>query len=242
MYSGNLTIRPVCAKLTYDTEWFARMDPYAKITIGSSVFKTRTAVNQGKNPNWQDTFNHRVNGESSMHVVLFDKDYVTRDDYIGEATIPLNEVYMKGTHSGWYNVQRKGRSAGQIMIQFEFHSQGGNMGMGMNGMGMGMMNGMNNCGMGMNNGMGMMNGMNNMGMNGMNNGMGMNGMMNNGMNGMGMNGMSSKKMNKMMAMNNLANGNMGMNGMNGMNGMGMMGNMGMGMNGMGNMNMPPNFF
>ena len=254
MYTGTLIVRPTTAKLTYDTEWFARMDPYCKVTIGGTVQQTSVAVNQSKTPNWQDTLSFRVNGDQSMHVMIFDKDYVTRDDYIGELTVPLNEVYQKGRHTGWYNVMRKGRSAGQIMIVFEFTPDGGMMGgMGMGGMNMGMSNmGMGNMGMGMGN-----MGMSRMGMGGMGmSRMGMGGM---GMGGMGMNQMGMGGMNMGMGMPNPAMGYGGMNTGMGM-GMGSMG-MGMGINnpgmGMGgynnnmygnagvnynNPNLPPGFF
>ena len=63
MYGGNLVIKPTSAQLTYNTEWFGKMDCYVKITIGGNVFKTNAAHDQGKHPNWQETFNCRVNGE-----------------------------------------------------------------------------------------------------------------------------------------------------------------------------------
>ena len=110
---GTIVVKPTAAKLTYDTEWFARMDPYAKCTIGGTVHQTQVAWNQSKNPVWQDTFNYRVNGEQSMHVAVYDKDTTTRDDYIGECTIPLQQVYSNRQQSGWYNLTRRGgRNAG----------------------------------------------------------------------------------------------------------------------------------
>ena len=166
MYYGTLIVRPITARLTYDTEWFARMDPYCKVTVGGTVQQTGVAVNQSKTPSWQDTLTFRVNNDMSMNVLLFDKDYVTRDDYIAECNINLQEVYNKRVHNGWYPVNHKGRPAGQIMISFEFRPENQAMGMGMGGMGM------PNMGMGMSN-MGM--GMNNMGYNNpMSMGMGMN--------------------------------------------------------------------
>ena len=35
MNQGQLTIKPTCAKLKYNSEWFGKMDPYAVLTIGS---------------------------------------------------------------------------------------------------------------------------------------------------------------------------------------------------------------
>ena len=154
---GQLIIKPTSANMTYDSEWFGDMDLYARITVGSNVFKTSVAHDQGKHPVWQDQFTAMVNGDQTMHICLFDRDNVSNDDYIAEAQINLMNVYQRGMVSEWFPLMRKGRSAGQIMVTLQFFG-GGGMGMGMNpGMGMGM-----NMNMGMNPGMGM--GMN-MGMN-----------------------------------------------------------------------------
>ena len=116
MNRGQLIVKPICAKFTYDTEVFGKMDPYAKITIGGTIHKTSVAKDQGKNPNWQDTLNFRVNGESTMQVMCYDKDDFSKDDFIAECTVQLNEVYQRRNVSNWYNVTRKGKTAGQIMI------------------------------------------------------------------------------------------------------------------------------
>ena len=56
LQSGSLIVKPLSAKLTYDTEIFGSMDPYAKVTIGGLTQKTRTANDMGKNPVWSDVF------------------------------------------------------------------------------------------------------------------------------------------------------------------------------------------
>ena len=130
MNCGTLIVRPLSAKLTYNTEWFARMDPYAVCTIGGTINKTATSWNTGKNPSWQDTLNFRVNGDPLMHVALYDKDNVTRDDYIGEGVVSLLQIYNTRNSNQWINLKRRnGKPAGQIMVQFEFYPEGG---MGMN--------------------------------------------------------------------------------------------------------------
>ena len=126
MNCGTLIVRPLSAKLTYNTEWFARMDPYAVCTIGGTINKTATSWNTGKNPSWQDTLNFRVNGDPLMHVALYDKDNVTRDDYIGEGVVSLLQIYNTRNSNQWINLKRRnGKPAGQIMISFEFYPEGG---------------------------------------------------------------------------------------------------------------------
>ena len=51
---GQLTVKPTCAKLKYDTEWFGRMDPYVILTLGTQTFKTHAAKDASKTPTWTD--------------------------------------------------------------------------------------------------------------------------------------------------------------------------------------------
>ena len=99
--SGSLIVRPVSAKLTYSTEYFGSMDPYCKVTIGQSMQKTRTANNMGKKPSWTDTLSFNIRGDTQMHIALFDKDVMSKDDYICETSIDLNQIFAKKTSADW---------------------------------------------------------------------------------------------------------------------------------------------
>ena len=50
--SGLLKIEIVEARLTRDTEFFSKMDPYATIESRQQKFKTRTLQGAGKTPKW----------------------------------------------------------------------------------------------------------------------------------------------------------------------------------------------
>lgn len=76
-------------------------------------------------------------GDQQMHVALWDKDVGSKDDYICEGNINLNQVFTKKNFSNWFPVNRKGKPAGQIMIAFEFHGDKPKN-KNKNGMGMGM--------------------------------------------------------------------------------------------------------
>lgn len=125
LLQGSLIIKPSCAKLTHDTETFGRMDPYCTVTIGARKQQTRTHNSGGKNPVWQDTLSFDISGESMAEFNVFDKDNMSADDWIGSISIPLHEICAKGTYSNWYNLNRKGKSSGTLMVQFEWHGTGG---------------------------------------------------------------------------------------------------------------------
>ena len=62
--SGKLQLNLVGAKLTRNTEWFGKMDPWARIELGKLKLRTKTIVNGGKEPNWNETFEIEVNNIS----------------------------------------------------------------------------------------------------------------------------------------------------------------------------------
>jgi len=49
---GNLRILVIEARLTRDTEFFSKMDPYCVISSRMQKFRTRTLQGAGKTPRW----------------------------------------------------------------------------------------------------------------------------------------------------------------------------------------------
>jgi len=139
IYQGTLIIKPSAGRLTHDTEIFSKMDPYVKVTCGQQTQSTRFHKNGGKNPTWTDSLTFNIRGEDMIQFDVHDKDDFGKDDWVGNCSISMTEVATKQSHSNWYNLSRKGKSSGQIMIQFEFHNTGQKKDKaGKNQMGMGM--------------------------------------------------------------------------------------------------------
>ena len=49
---GKIRLHLVDARLTRDTEWIGKMDPYCKIETRSQRLKTRVIDGAGKTPRW----------------------------------------------------------------------------------------------------------------------------------------------------------------------------------------------
>ena len=54
--SGNLRLEIIEARLTRDTEFFSKMDPYVTIQTRQQQFRTRTIQGGGKKPAWNQVF------------------------------------------------------------------------------------------------------------------------------------------------------------------------------------------
>mmetsp|Transcript_3493 Transcript_3493/g.3242 ORF Transcript_3493/g.3242 Transcript_3493/m.3242 type:complete len:237 (+) Transcript_3493:19-729(+) len=122
--SGALIIRPICAKLTHDTETFGRMDPYCVITIGRQRHRTVVAKSAGKFPNWEDQLSYMKTNEDTIKIEVWDKDTASADDLIGETTLAISTVISKPNYEEWVPLTYKGRKAGEIRLNIMFRPSG----------------------------------------------------------------------------------------------------------------------
>ena len=114
---GALNITIVEAKLTRDTEFFGKMDPFAVIDYRNERFKTVTKQNAGKLPVWNQTFKFDIKyiGDDMIFKV-FDED-VTDNEAIGAFQTKVSAFARPGGLDEWFNLTYKGKSAGQLHIK-----------------------------------------------------------------------------------------------------------------------------
>jgi len=125
--SGNLTFRPMNAKLTHDTDKFSRMDPYVKAMLGGQTQKSSVHKDAGKNPSWSDQLSFRRSHEDLLTIEVWDRD-VGKDDLVGSVTVAFATIQQKKKYTDWLQLTYKGKSAGQILCEFTWIPDGGNMG------------------------------------------------------------------------------------------------------------------
>lgn len=68
IHPGTLELRIISAQLFRDTELFGKMDPFAKISIGSISKKTPTHNSGGKNPRWNYKCSFKILDETMMKI------------------------------------------------------------------------------------------------------------------------------------------------------------------------------
>jgi len=125
--SGNLTFRPINAKLTHDTDTFSRMDPFVKAILGNQIQKSSVAKDAGKHPAWGDQLSFRRSTEDLLTIEVWDRD-VGKDDLVGSTTVAFSTIQQKQKYSDWLQLSYKGKSAGQILCEFQWIPDGGNIG------------------------------------------------------------------------------------------------------------------
>lgn len=129
---GTLIVRPICAKLTRDTETFGKMDPYCVVRVGGQQQRTAVAEGAGKFPNWSDQLVFRKTNEDTIFFAVWDRDSASSDDMVGETTLPLSRFLGQANTEEWVEIMYKGRKSGEIRIGVQFAREGGSQSQGQN--------------------------------------------------------------------------------------------------------------
>ena len=90
--SGSLRVEVIEAKLTRDTEFFSKMDPYCVLESRMQKFRTRTLQGAGKTPKWDQVFDLDVKyiGDD-LKIVVFDED-VSASDKVSKTLKILSSI------------------------------------------------------------------------------------------------------------------------------------------------------
>ncbi|KAG2439050.1 hypothetical protein HYH02_006578 [Chlamydomonas schloesseri] len=95
--AGFLSVTVEFAQHIKDADWFGRQDPYCIIRVGGQTFRTRTAVDGGRNPVWNETFSFELVNENDMELNLMEEKLMGRDASLGSATVSLARARQAGS-------------------------------------------------------------------------------------------------------------------------------------------------
>jgi len=118
--SGTLVFKPLEAKLTHDTEFLGRMDPYVIVVVGDKKAHGKVCKDGSKHPKWNDTISIQRDSEPVCYIEVKDKDHLSKDDLIGAGEINLSHLTPNTVTAKWYPLFFKQKPAGEILIEILF--------------------------------------------------------------------------------------------------------------------------
>ncbi|GLT90902.1 hypothetical protein SLE2022_088170 [Rubroshorea leprosula] len=122
MPEGTLEILLVSAKGLEDADFCSNTDAYVILKCRSQEQKSSVASGKGSEPEWNETFVFSVTeGVTEVILKILDSDTGTADDFLGEATIPLEPVFSEGNIPPTsYNVVKDEEYRGEIRVSLTF--------------------------------------------------------------------------------------------------------------------------
>ena len=118
--SETVIVRIHSGRLTRNTEWFGKMDPYCLVKVGQRTERTSVCAKGGKTPTWQCMYKFAITNEAEILVECWDADTFKKDDLIGTCSIQISQVLS--THHLRENVPiyYKNKKAGELNIELEY--------------------------------------------------------------------------------------------------------------------------
>ncbi|XAR72010.1 hypothetical protein NMG60_11018498 [Bertholletia excelsa] len=105
MVIGIMEVLLVDARGLKNNELFGGIDPYVLIQYKSQERKSSVIRGQGGSPAWNEKFSFRVEypgGDDQYKLILniMDKDTFSADDFLGQSTIYLKDLFALGVENG----------------------------------------------------------------------------------------------------------------------------------------------
>jgi hypothetical protein len=118
---GDLTVRPICAKLVKDTTHHKQMNVFCEIEIGPNKKRTKFSNTTGINPDWSDKLHFSIKGEHELTLKLLDQDFKGCDQLVGQKTTDLQQMIEDPDTDIWLNVSdAAGNYSGKINLRVSF--------------------------------------------------------------------------------------------------------------------------
>ncbi|KAK7274551.1 hypothetical protein RIF29_15647 [Crotalaria pallida] len=125
MPRGTLEVVLVSAKGLEDNDFLSSIDPYVILTYRAQEHKSTVKEGGGSDSQWNETFLFTVSDSASeLNLRIMDKDNFSKDDFLGEAIIPIDAVIEEGSLPETpYNVVKDGEYRGEIKVALTFNPE-----------------------------------------------------------------------------------------------------------------------
>ncbi|KAI3453682.1 hypothetical protein Pfo_010345 [Paulownia fortunei] len=122
MVRGTLEVLLVGAKGLENTDFLSNMDPFVVITCRTQEQKSSVASGKGCDPEWNENFVFALSDDvPELLIKILDSDGISGDDFVGEAKIPLEPLFVEGSIPPMsYNVVKDEEYRGEIKVGLNF--------------------------------------------------------------------------------------------------------------------------
>lgn len=118
---GLFVIKVIGCRLTRDTEFLGKMDPYCLMQVADQKAMTTVKQDAGKICQWNETFTFYVKENDTVRFQVFDEDPGS-DDLVGEGSLTVSSGYVdKQGFSFALSYMNKG--AGELDLELQFFPQ-----------------------------------------------------------------------------------------------------------------------
>lgn len=110
------------AKLTHDTEFGGKMDPFIVFKINNIEKKTKVLDDAGKTPKWEQQFEFpNVKIGDIMNFIVYDED-TTGNDLVGQGAFSVSELYLNNKTLDWLSItyDKAKKPAGEVYFEIEY--------------------------------------------------------------------------------------------------------------------------
>ncbi|KAL5733218.1 hypothetical protein ACOSP7_032559 [Xanthoceras sorbifolium] len=137
MAIGFMEVVLISAKGLQDTDFLGDIDSYVLIQYKSQQRESSVARGQGGNPTWNEKFTFKVEYPASgdqykLILKIMDQDTFSSDDFLGQATIYVEDLLALGAENGTSKLQPRKYSiitadqsyCGEIQVGITFTRKG----------------------------------------------------------------------------------------------------------------------
>ncbi|KAL7611853.1 hypothetical protein Lser_V15G08821 [Lactuca serriola] len=105
MVIGVMEVNLVDAHGLKKSDFLNNIDPYVLVQYRNQEHKSLIAKGSGSNPKWNQKFTFRVeypgaDDQPKLLLKIMDHDTFSSDDYLGQTTVYLKELFESGVESG----------------------------------------------------------------------------------------------------------------------------------------------
>lgn len=122
-YVRKINLELIGATGLKNSEYFGKSDPYVILSIGTTEFRSKVAVDQATAPVWNEKFViPALQSDTELLIRILNENIMATDDEMGRVIIPLAQ-YRHGETASTFTLQCPGKAQGELKMNLAFESE-----------------------------------------------------------------------------------------------------------------------